>query len=316
VIIVTARQIDILLSTYNGEDYIEEQLESIFAQDIHEWHILIRDDGSTDRSVSIIEEFASRYPDKITVIVEPSGRLDIPGAFECLLENSTSPYVAFCDQDDVWHLDKLRLLRERILQLEGDSEEKTPVLVHSDLRVVNDELVELADSFWKYQKLNPSKMQSLERLLLQNCVTGCATMVNRALVDRALPIPKVAIMHDWWFALFAASAGKIEGLSARTTEYRQHVNNNNGAKEWGSKHILYKLLTVSGWRENKFNLQHSLQQAMAMLEHDGIQDSPRCVIQRYVDLHKLNWFVRRVELMRNGHFKYGFFRNIGLFLLI
>lgn len=313
---VSARQIDILVSTYNGEEYLEQQLESVFAQDIHDWHILIRDDGSEDRSVSIIEQYASRYPDKITVITQPPGRIGIPGAFECLLENSSSPYVAFCDQDDVWLPNKLRLLRECIQQLEGDSEKGTPVLVHSDLHVVDSQLVKLANSFWKYQKLNPSKMQSLERLLVQNCVTGCSTMVNRALVDRALPIPKDAIMHDWWLALFAASEGRIKELSTRTMEYRQHENNSNGAKKWTSKYILYKVFTEDGRRENKFNVQHTLQQAVALLEHGGIKDSARCVVKRYVDLNELNWFVKRVNLIRYGYFKYGFLRNIGLFLLI
>ena len=245
---VVARQIDILVSTYNGEGYLKEQLESIFAQDIHDWHILIRDDGSKDRSVSIIEEYASRYPDKITVITEPPGRVGIPAAFECLLVNSSSPYVAFCDQDDVWLPNKLRLLRECIQQVEDTNQEGVPVLVHSDLKVVNNKLDKLADSFWKYQKLNPSKMQSLERLLVQNCVTGCAAMVNRALVARALPIPKDAIMHDWWLALIAASEGKIKALSTRTMDYRQHEHNSNGAKKWSSKYILYKVFTEMGGR--------------------------------------------------------------------
>ena len=248
---VAARQIEILISTYNGEEYLVEQLESIFAQDINNWHILIRDDGSKDNSVLIIEEYASRYPDKITVIAEPPGRIGIPATYGYLLENSSSPYVAFCDQDDVWLPNKLRLLRECIQQLEGGSEKGTPVLVHSDLHVVDNKLVKLADSFWKYQKINPSKMQFLERLLLQNCVTGCATMVNRALLTRALPIPKDAILHDWWLALFAASEGKIKELSARTMEYRQHADNTNGAKKWSSKHILCRLLSTRGWRENK-----------------------------------------------------------------
>ena len=312
--IVAERQIDILVSTYNGEKYLEAQLESIIAQDINDWHILIRDDGSKDKSVSIIEKYTSRYPDKITVITQPSGRLGMLGAYECLLNNSSSSYVAFCDQDDVWLPNKLRLLRECIQNLEDASEDGTPVLVHSDLHVVNNNLVELADSFWKYQKLNPLKMQTLERLLVQNCVTGCATMVNKALVDHALPIPKDAIMHDWWFALLAASDGKIKSLSEKMIKYRQHPKNNTGAKQWNMQYILRSLLT--GCRQNKINLQNTRKQALAMLGYDGIKDSSRSVVKRYVELFELNWFARRVELIRNGYFKYGLIRNIGLFMLI
>jgi len=311
---VAERQIDILVSTYNGEEYLEEQLESIFAQDINNWHILIRDDGSEDRSLSIIEEYVSRYPDKITVITEPHGRIGISGSYGCLLKNSSSPYVAFCDQDDVWLPNKLRLLRGCIQQLEDASEHGTPLLVHSDLHVVNNELDELADSLWKYQNLNPLKMQSLERLLIQNCVTGCASMVNKALVDHALPIPKDAIMHDWWFALLAASDGKIKSLSAKTMKYRQHAKNYTAAKKWSLQYILHTFLTEC--RRNKIKLQNTRQQALAMLEHGGIKDSSRCVVKRYVELYELNWFARRVEVIRNGHFKYGVIRNIGLFLLI
>ena len=308
----SVHQIDILISVFNGADFLDEQLASIVAQDIGDWHIYIRDDGSEDNSVSIIEAFVTRYPNRVSIITEPFGRLGLVASFECLLTNSSSPYIAFCDQDDVWLPQKLRLLRACMLDVESASGPQTPILVHSDLQVVDVDLALVSDSFWKYQKLKPSKMQSLERVLIQNCVTGCATMVNRALVDHALPIPKNVIMHDWWFALVAASEGKIENLSARTVKYRQHDKNDTGAKRWNINYVL------SGMFRNRDLYKKSIiktrDQAKALLLSGKSSGEHAEIVSQYVDLFDRGWFCRRLTVVRMGFYKYGFVRNVALML--
>ena len=306
-------QIDILLSVFNGADFLDEQLASIVAQDIDNWRIFIRDDGSEDNSVSIIEEFASRFPDRVRVITEPKGRLGVIASFESLLTHSGSPYVAFCDQDDVWLPHKLRLLTQLIQQVEKHSESQIPVLVHSDLQVVDMDLELVSDSFWKYQKLNPSKMQSLERMLVQNCVTGCATMVNRALVEYALPIPKKVIMHDWWFALIAASAGKIEYLSTQTVKYRQHDKNDTGAKKWDVKYILNGVFHNRDLYK-KSNVKTRNQAKALMSSSVKLSDENTKIVTSYINLFDGGWFSRRWTVMRLGFYKYGLVRNIALML--
>ena len=103
-----SRRIDILLSTYNGADYLNQQLASIAAQDIDEWRLMIRDDGSTDNSGAIIEKFALDHLGRVHIISEPSVRMGVAASCDCLLAKSDAQYIAFCDQDDAWLPDKLK----------------------------------------------------------------------------------------------------------------------------------------------------------------------------------------------------------------
>ena len=100
-----------------------------------------------------------------------------------------------------------------------------PVLAHTDLVVVDENLHTIAPSFWSYSNLNPYCGSRLNRLLIQNVVTGSATMINRALARLASPIPQGAVLHDWWLALVASALGRIEAIPEKTVLYRQHGRN-------------------------------------------------------------------------------------------
>jgi len=301
-------QVDILLSTFNGADYLDEQLASIAAQDIDEWQLIIRDDGSTDDSVSIIKAFVLKYPDKVFFISDGSSRLGVVASYECLLAESRSQYIAFCDQDDVWLPDKLKKLTDCIQHLERINKPDMPVLVHSDLYVVNENLKELADSFWQYQKLNPKKMQSLERLLVQNCVTGCASLFNRSLREMVLPIPKDVIMHDWWISLIAISNGKIYHINSKTVKYRQYAGNVIGAKKWSFGYIMQ---SISRNRDlYKKSITKTRNQAKALLQSGKLSGEKAEIVSQYVDLYERGWLDKRMTLIRLGFLKYGFIRNV------
>lgn len=305
-------RIDILLSTFNGAEYLSEQLASIVAQDINDWQLIIRDDCSVDNSVSIINEFALNHPERVVIITRPSTRLGVVASFEYLLAKSSSQYIAFCDQDDVWLPDKLRRLKKCMQYLEDCNEAEIPLLVHSDLHVVNKNLEKVADSFWKYQKLNPVRMQTMERLLVQNCVTGCATIVNRKLVECALPIPEDAIMHDWWFALIAVSNGKIKQVDTQTVQYRQHAKNDTGAKRWSVRYVFEGMFRNSGLYKN--SILNTRNQAKALLMSGRLDNDHKKIVSQYVELFDCGWFRRRLTVIRMGFYKYGFIRNIALMI--
>lgn len=307
-------QIDVLIPTHNGAGYLAEQLESIFQQDIGDWRLIIRDDASSDNTLQVIERFRALDPTRITVLGGPGRRLGVAKSYEYLLRNSSSPYVAFCDQDDVWFPEKLRLLRARIQRLEEELGTAMPILVHSDLTVVNEHMETVSNSFWRHQKLDPRKMQSLARLLVQNCVTGCATMINRSLVDFALPIPEDAIMHDWWFALHAVSGGRIEALNQRTVKYRQHATNDTGAKEWRIEFVLRNVLC--GRKQLRSGLLKTRRQARALLESGHLSGKRYDTVSRYVGMYDLGWLSRRLECFRMGFYKYGVIRNVGLMFIL
>ena len=191
---------EILVATYNGQRFLREQFDSLLAQTCKDFTIRIRDDGSTDNTAQIIEQYVECHPGRI--ILEENGG-ETSGAcanFSRLLEATDADYVFFCDQDDVWLPEKVETQRKQLMDLEEEHGEDTPLLVHSDLEVVDENLNTLDQSFWHYQYLCPEKMQTLNRLLVQNCVTGCATAVNKSLAKLGAPIPSEAIMHDWWLA--------------------------------------------------------------------------------------------------------------------
>lgn len=220
----------IVMATYDGAVHVAEQLRSLLAQDVREWQLFVRDDGSRDDTRARVEAFA-REDSRISLL--PAGeRLGPAANFGTLCEHALragAEYVFPCDQDDVWHPAKLSRALARMRQLEAAHGTSTPLLVHSDLEVVSASLDVIAPSFLRYQGIAHVPAEPLKVLLVQNFVTGCASLLNRALLELALPIPPQAIMHDWWLALCAAAAGRIGFVEDPLVRYRQHGANQIGA---------------------------------------------------------------------------------------
>lgn len=222
--------ISICMATYNGEQFLKPQLESILAQSNQDWQLLIRDDGSDDNTMRIVEDYAERLPGKIRLVTDNGSRLGASLNFGKLLEYADTEYILFSDQDDVWLPNKIELTLNAMKATERIYPDK-PILMHTDLKVVDSDLNIIADSMWSYQKLFPEMGDDLSKIMAQNVVTGCAMMINRKARDVSIPIPAEAIMYDWWIAMNVARYGKIVYLSAPSILYRQHSDNRIGAKE-------------------------------------------------------------------------------------
>ncbi|MHB8877671.1 MAG: glycosyltransferase family protein [Myxococcaceae bacterium] len=138
-------------------------------------------------------------------------------------------YVFLCDQDDVWKPSKLGSSLATMVELERRFGDEGPLLVHTDLIVTDERLRPLHPSMLAHQGLHHEAESPLEVLLVQNFVTGCATVVNRALLRLALPLPDSCPMHDWWLALCAAASGHLGFVPEPSVWYRQHSGNEVGA---------------------------------------------------------------------------------------
>jgi glycosyltransferase involved in cell wall biosynthesis len=233
----------VVLSTFNGELFLAEQIESLRRQTFAEWTLLVRDDGSTDSTLAILDRFAA-VDSRVRILADDGGRLGPTGGFGALLEAARergARFVFLCDQDDVWTPDKMERQRHRLVDAERTSGSTTALLVHSDLAVVDRGLNLRHPSFLANQRLKHRTARPLETLAVQNFATGCAMAVNRALLDAALPIPPSAAMHDWWLALIAAGAGRILFDSQPLVLYRQHGGNAVGAN--GYWKCLWRTLT-------------------------------------------------------------------------
>lgn len=230
------KQVAILMSTYNGEEYLGEQIESIIKQSYKNWHLYIRDDGSKDRTVNIIKDYA-KSDDRITFFNE--GRIQNIGvtrSFMDMFSHVNADFYMFSDQDDYWKKDKVQHTLNEMLEQNYQLE---PICVHTDLQVVDANLQ--GD-----EVMNGSYIwHDFPHLLFCNCVTGCTMMMNQQLknimyFDR-IDYDKI-YLHDWWIALVAAAFGKVVYLDEATIMYRQHGSNVVGSNEKNTiGHLLYRV---------------------------------------------------------------------------
>lgn len=307
--------IDILLATYNGEPFLEELLNSIIAQTSNTWHLTISDDGSTDNTGRIISSCRSRHPDKITVLTTSNETLGPSGNFARLLQQSGAEYAMFCDQDDVWLPRKIELTQGKMKELEELYGRDMPLLVHTDLKVVDSNLRLLSPSLWRYQRTDP-KATALAQLLVQNVATGCAVMINRALRELALPIPPDARMHDWWLALVAAVSGRIAHVAEPTVLYRQHSRNDSGTTPLNPVVAMGKLLAPSTLLQRTELDLHLQRQAAIFLQRYGdlLSAWERKVLQIYSRLHEQSFFMERYYRLKYGFLYASLLMNIRLLM--
>ncbi len=224
--------IDILLSTYNGERFLLEQLDSLFNQTCTDFKILIRDDGSKDGTLKIIDDYKKKYPDTIQIIENNGINLGSTNSFFTLLQHSTSELIMFCDQDDQWKRDKLEIFidyyNKNILN------KKQPILIHSAVEVVDFNLCTITDLTDIFNKEKCGMEKTLKWQILQNDVTGCTMMINSAMRDIINKIgfnDKLVIQHDWFIAQIAYLYGNKFYIPMQTIKYRQHSNNVLGAQQ-------------------------------------------------------------------------------------
>ena len=218
------------MATCDGERFLDQQITSIVRQTILPQRLLIADDCSLDQSLSCLRNWQHKSVVPIEFVkTEESKRLGSCRNFERLLIESDAPYVMLSDQDDVWDLDKAERLLRQMELLEQRLGPDRPLLVHADQRLIDAEGLPIHESFHRCQGLEPER-DGLFEIGLQNVVTGCASLVNRAAVEQSLPFPADVVLHDWWLALVVAQAGGLTYLPQQCSSYRQHQANVVGAR--------------------------------------------------------------------------------------
>ena len=218
-------KVDILLATYNGEEYLREQIDSILNQTHTEFRLLISDDGSKDSTRKILEEYKNK-DSRVEVFMQEKN-LGVVKNFEFLLGKVEAKYYMFSDQDDIWKENKIEKSLNKI--------EEGFDLVYSDLEVVDENLNVTYNSYWKlkgiYNKIK--KYNNFESLYLNNFVTGCTIISRKDLIKDVLPLPNTSkyVLHDYWISLIISQNGKISYVEEPLIKYRQHKNNKVGSKK-------------------------------------------------------------------------------------
>jgi hypothetical protein len=226
----------------------------------------------------------------------------------------------FCDQDDVWLPRKIELTLQKMDAMEKTYGQDTPLLIYTDMKVVDDDLSVIAKSFWRHQAFNPNIGKSLSRFLVSNVATGCTVMINRKLKDVALPLPQEAMMHDWWVGLVSSALGKNDYLNEATVLYRQHASNVVGAK-WNLnlKTLANKLMHFSELKRiNREHLLRTQQQAAAFASRykTFLNENDYKKIMTYESLSDQSFFYKRIAIIRYGFWWAGFVRSTVMFLIV
>lgn len=308
----------ICMATYNGEKYICEQIESILNQSYKDWVLFIRDDGSKDGTIKIIKKYVDNNPEKIFLIHDNrlcggSSKKNFADILNWINSKYEFNYFMFSDQDDVWLEDKIKVCIERMKIEEFQNNE--PILIHTDLKVVDENLNILGESFFEYRALNPEKKE-INELLVQNNITGCTMLWNKKLNDLINIEDEAIAMHDWWFSLTAATLGKIICIDQPTILYRQHGNNVVGATRVNTISFIIKRLAGKSHVKETLNL--AVIQAKAFLRYykKELPDEQAKIIKEFSEIMRHNKIKRIYIVLKGKYLKQGFVQVIGELMFI
>ncbi|MBI5758202.1 MAG: glycosyltransferase family 2 protein [Planctomycetales bacterium] len=296
----TAPKVAIVLATWNGGQFLPDQLRSIQQQSFADWQLWVRDDGSDDATCEVLQSFAAA-DSRMHVERDDLGRLGCARNFGELLRRASEnqpDYVFLADQDDVWLPHKVARQLAVAQAAECEAGRDLPLLVHTDASAVDADLQPVHASLVRHLGLRPETPEPLRTLLVQNFVTGCATVINRALLELALPFPDTVVLHDWWLAQCAAAAGELRFVSDPLVMYRQHASNQVGACGAWRKMTTIATRGWQGFRDQQDLLQRGVAQARSLdqrLRDRFATDSIRAatdIVGGYLDLfepHHSRW---------------------------
>lgn len=215
--------VGIALATYNGEAYLSDMLDSIENQTYSHFMIHVCDDGSSDNTLDIIRKHNLFVKNKIQIHLTSGGNGAMKN-FRRALSYCAEDFIALCDQDDYWVAEKL----EKMIKKTEGKDTEIPILVFSDLQIVDGSLKEIHSSFFSNSSKN-SLCQKPQDFVINNHIPGCAMLFNNAAKKCFEPIPDNVKMHDWWIAFMISFFGEIAYLDDSLIKYRQHSNNTIGA---------------------------------------------------------------------------------------
>lgn len=223
-------QIDVLMATYNGEKYLEEQINSILNQTYQNIRLIISDDCSKDGTKEILKKYQK---DERIEIHYQEKNLGYIKNFEFLIKQETNPLFMLADQDDIWLPEKIEKSYETLKNNNAD-------LVFGDLEVVDENLKTIHKSFGEFMRLNrkiKKCINSYKVNYLYNCVTGCTTLCKKEMISKIMPVPNKSeyVPHDHWLGIIVGVNGKLAYMPQSYIKYRQHGNNAIGTEKRSHK---------------------------------------------------------------------------------
>lgn len=256
------KSVAILLSTYNGERYLSEQIDSILNQSCQDFTLYIRDDGSNDATMEIVQSYTSQHNN--IVIVNSTKNLGCTKSFLTLLFEIESCYYMFCDQDDIWLKDKIKDSLKCIKEEEKLHPGK-PAIVYTDLTAVDGDLKVICPSMWEFRGHQERLPHSFNYICHFHDIDGCTMMFNfeakRLLQMVSIEQVPSFMYHDWLLAVIVSKAnGVVRPFDKQTMLFRRHGDNETNAleKSRGAKGTLKHISTYIRIQYGRYLFFHSI----------------------------------------------------------
>ncbi len=225
-----SKLISICLATYNGEKYLQEQMDSLVAQTYENFELIVQDDFSSDNTVNVVESYSDRLDIKLAINKSNLGYIE---NFEIALKKTSGEYIAICDQDDIWDKNKLQIL---IDNLQDNS------LIYSNSLLIDENGNSLGKTLSQKLKNNFIDSNSSLNFLYDNCVSAHSMLFSKELLNHIFPLPK-NIYFDQWIAATAANLDGVKYIDKILVNYRQHDSNTLGNRNKNSDNIMKKMLS-------------------------------------------------------------------------
>lgn len=306
-------KIAICLSTYNGERYISEQLDSLISQTYSNWHCYIRDDGSKDNSIDVIKCYVAK-DSRFSLLQDDLGNLGVIEGYFHIFNKVDEDYIAVCDQDDVWLADKLMRSLEVLRKIEGDK--SIPALVHTDSYFVDDKLNMIREKFIGKRGCK----KGLNGIIFANSVQGGSVVFNKALNEESKKI-KSKLPCDYQMAMIAELTGVRFFIPEQLLKYRQHQNssiansNNKNNKKLNNRYLSSTIkISLSNYHhaKNDFtSLSWTNQAKLSMNEYlylfgDGNKIKKLCILlkNKYSFYRRMDFLYMILLIVKNKDLRF------------
>lgn len=280
--------ISIALCTYNGEKYLRELIDSILVQTIQAQEIIIVDDGSSDGTMSILQEYAKIY-DFIKLFPQPKN-LGPVMAFKMAISLTQFQLIFLADQDDIWKPNKI----EKMVSKVGSLDQTLPLVIYSDLEMINEKGETVNPSFWEMSDLSPART-TFKNLMYNNVVTGSASMVNDKMKEEIKKTPKGVIMHDHWIGLIAYGFGQYLYTEEKLVKYRIHPNSVTKKESvntlWRIKNQIIQLLNP---QKNFLDKEIIQMEQYSDLYLGHLSPSDQRALSKFLSLKRKNFFQKKL----------------------
>ncbi len=310
--------IGITMPAYNCRLWLDDFMNSLLSQEVKDWRLIARDDCSRDGTAERLEDWRLRLGERMTVLPgSTSGSLGVIGNYNAVLAACNAAWIMTADPDDVWLPGKISSAVHAMRNLEARFGTLEPIAICTDAMVVDEGLRPIASSYWHSYRMNPRLAGKLSRTAVESVALGSTMMVNRPLLDLALPIEAGSPYQDWWFALVAAAFGRTIALHDRAVLYRRHDANQTQRPFLASPLLAISMPGAARKRTEKLIAQAALQARVFVARYRGRLDlRSLAALEALAALPQQGALARRLSVLRHGLWFGSPLKNLGLIALV